>query len=58
MRNCKSSNYANHTPELSVHVYGFSSAEERDELAERIKQEIIRFSAAHKSTLERKITLD
>ena len=59
MKTIKSRDYANHLPELSVHVYGFSSVEARDKMAEEIKEVIRRFRRSHKEkNLERKITLD
>lgn len=59
MKTIKSRNYANHAPEMSVHVYGFSSVEARDKMAEEIKEVIRRFRRNHnEKTLERKITLD
>lgn len=59
MRNCKTRGYADHTPELSVHVYGFSSTAVRDELAEEIKEVIRRFDRNHPDEVfQRKITLD
>ena len=55
----KSRDYAGHTPELSVHVYGFSSEEKRDELAEEIKAVIRNFRRSKcEKGIERKITLD
>lgn len=55
----KTRNYANHSPELSVHIYGFSTEENRDKLAEEIKDVIRKFRRTHEEKhLERKITLD
>ena len=55
----KTNGYANHTPELSIHVYGFSSAVARDKLAEEIKEVIREFRRSNREKgLERKITLD
>lgn len=59
VRTIKTRNYAEHSPELSVHIYGFSTEENRDKLAEEIKDVIRKFRRTHEEKhLERKITLD
>lgn len=59
MNTIKTVNYANHTPELSVHIYGFSSFEACNELSEEINKAIHKFCRNHKEeALEHKITLD
>ena len=59
MRQMKTRGYANHSPELTVHVYGFSSGGKRDELAKEIRETIRRFRRKqNENTIEIKIAPD